>query len=161
MTPQGAMVGGAACGKVPCVMDGIRLEAVGVDDAAAALILAAEHGRSGERYIVSEKMITNADLVRLAAEEGGVGVPRRTVSVPKLYGMAMMGSVKARLRDTPERLTLRSLRLMRAESEVDHNKAVNELGWRPQPAEEAIRAAARFWVEMRAAKRKAKAARPD
>lgn len=161
MTPQGAMVAGAAFGKVPFVMDGIRLEAVGVDDAAEALILAAEHGRNGERYIVSEKMITNADLVRLAAEEGGAGVPRRTVSLPMLYGMAVMGSVKARLRDTPERLTLRSVRLMRAESEVDHSKAVSELGWRPRPVEESIRAAARFWVEMRAAKRKARAAQPD
>ncbi len=161
MTPQGGMVAGAAFGKVPFVMDGIRLEAVGVDDAAEALILAAEHGRNGERYIVSEKMISNADLVRLAAEVGGVEVPRRTVSVPMLYGMAAMGSVKARLRGTPERLTLRSVRLMRAESEVDHSKAVSELGWRPQPAEEAVRAAARFWVEMRAAKRKAKAARPE
>ena len=107
MTPQGGMVAGAAFGKVPFVMDGIRLEAVGVDDAAGALILAAEHGRNGERYIVSEKMISNADLVRLAAEVGGVGVPRRTFSVPMLYGMAAMGSVKARLRGTPERLTLR------------------------------------------------------
>jgi dihydroflavonol-4-reductase len=38
---------------------------------------------------------------------------------------------------------------------------VSELGWRPKPVEESIRAAARFWVEMRAAKRKAKAAQPD
>jgi dihydroflavonol-4-reductase len=160
MTPQGAMVAGAAFGKVPFVMDGIRLEAVGVDDAAAALILAAEHGHNGERYIVSEKMVTNADLVRLAAEEGGVEVPRRTVSVPMLYGMAVAGSVKARLRGTPERFTLPSLRLMRAESEVDHSKAERELGWQPQPVEESIRAAARFWIEMRTTKRKA-AAQPD
>jgi dihydroflavonol-4-reductase len=161
MTPQGAMVAGAAFGKVPFVMSGIRLEAVGVDDAARAMILAADHGRNGERYIISEKMISNADLVRIAAEAGGVTVPRRTVSLPMLYGMAVVGSVKARLRGTPERLTLRSLRLMRLESEVDHSKAVSELGWQPRPVEDSIRAAARFWVEMRAVKRKAKAAQAD
>jgi hypothetical protein len=61
-----------------------------------------------------------------------------------LYGMAVVGSVKGRLRGTPERLTLRSLRLMRAEHEVDHGKAVRELGWQPAPVEESIRAAARF-----------------
>ena len=161
MTPQGAMVAGAAFGKVPFVMDGIQLEAVGVDDAAKALILAAEHGRNGERYIVSEKMVTNAELVRLAADVGGVAVPRRTVSIPMLYGMAVLGSVKARLRGTSERLTLRSLRLMRAEHEVDHGKAVRELGWQPEPVEESIRAAARFFVGLRAARRKAKAAQAD
>ena len=50
---------------------------------------------------------------------------------------------------------------MRLESEVDHSKAVSELGWQPLPVEDSIRAAARFWVEMRAVKRKAKAAQAD
>jgi dihydroflavonol-4-reductase len=161
MTPQGAMVAGAAFGKMPFVMKGIRLEAVGVDDAARALILAAEHGRNGERYIVSEKMMTNAEMIRIAAEEAGVPVPSRTVSLPVLYRMALMGSLKARLRRTPEHLTLRSLSLMRAEAEVDHGKAVRELGWEPSPVEDSIRAAARFWVHMRAAANKAKAAQSD
>ena len=161
MTPQGAMVAGAAFGKMPFVMRGIRLEAVGVDDAARALILAAEHGRNGERYIVSEKMVTNAEMIRIAAEEAGVPVPSRTVSLPVLYGMALMGSLKARLRKTPEQLTLRSLSLMRAEAEVDHSKAVRELGWQPAPVEDSIRAAARFWVDTRAAAKKAKATQPD
>ena len=161
MTPQGAMVAGAAFGKVPFVMKGIRLEAVGVDDAAHSLILAAEHGRSGERYIVSEKMISNADLVRIAAEEGGVPRPKRSISLPVLYGMATVGTLKSQLRGTNEQLTLRSLRLMRGEHDVDNSKAVRELGWQPAPVEESIRAAARFFVGLRAARRKAKAQAPQ
>ena len=156
-TPQGAMVAGMAFGKVPFVMDGVRLEAVGVEDAARAMILAAERGRNGERYIVSEKLITNAEMARIATEEAGVPAPRRTVRVPMLYAMAALGSVKARLRGTDEQLTLDSVRLMRAESAVSHSKAVRELGWEPSPVEDSIRAAARFWVEMRTAARKAKA----
>jgi dihydroflavonol-4-reductase len=77
------------------------------------------------------------------------------VSLPVVYGMAAMGSLKARLRGHHELLTLRSLRLMRAEHEVDHSKAVRELGWQPEPVEESIRAAARFFVELRARKHKA------
>ena len=150
------MVAGMAFGKVPFVMDGVQLEAVGVEDAARAMILAAERGRNGERYIVSEKLITNAEMARIAAEAAGVPAPRRTVRVPTLYAMAALGSVKARLRGTDERLTLNSVRLMRAESAVSHSKAVRELGWEPTPVEDSIRAAARFWVEMRAAARKAK-----
>ncbi|MBV9091170.1 MAG: NAD-dependent epimerase/dehydratase family protein [Mycobacteriaceae bacterium] len=160
-TPHGAMIAGAAFGKLPFVMDGIQLEVVGVDDAARAMILAAERGRNGERYIVSEKMMTNADIVRIAAEEAGAPMPRRSVPVPALYALAAMGSLKARFKGTDEHLNLPSVRLMRAEFEVDHGKAVRELGWQPRPVEDSIRAAARFWVELRAAMRKAKAAQTD
>jgi dihydroflavonol-4-reductase len=157
MTPHGAMIAGAAFGKVPFVMDGIALEVVGVDDAARAMILAAERGRNGERYIISEKMMSNPEIVRIAAEEAGAPVPTRKISLPVLYGMAAAGSLKGRLRGTQELLTLRSLRLMRAEAELDHSKAVRELGWEPEPVEDSIRAAARFWVDLRASMKQAKA----
>lgn len=153
-TPHGAIIAGAAFGKLPFVLGGIELEAVGVDDAAAAMILAAEYGRIGERYLVSEKMISNADVVRIAATAAGVPAPTKTIPLPLAYAMAAMGSVKSRLRGTDERLNLNALRLMRAEAEVDHSKAVRELRWRPKPVEESIAEAARFWVGLRAAKRR-------
>ena len=153
-TPHGAIIAGAAFGKLSFVLGGIELEAVGVDDAAAAMILAAEYGRIGERYLVSEKMISNADVVRIAAGAAGMPVPTRTIPLPVAYAMAAMGSVKARLRGTDERLSLNALRLMRAEAEVDHSKSVRELRWRPKPVEESIAEAARFWVGLRAAKRR-------
>ena len=59
------------------LMNGIQLEVVGVDDAARAMILAAEHGRIGERYLVSERMIALNDVVRIAADEAGVPPPQR------------------------------------------------------------------------------------
>lgn len=52
-------------------MNGIQLEVVGVDDAARAMILAAERGRIGERYLVSERMIALNDVIRIAADEAG------------------------------------------------------------------------------------------
>ena len=158
-TPHGAIIAGAAFGKLPFVMSGIELEAVGVDDAARAMILAAEHGRVGERYLISEKMISNAEVARIAAEAAGVAAaaPRRSrCRCPTRW--PRMGTLKARLRRTDERLSLDSLRLMRAEGPLDHGKAVRELGWQPRPVEESIREAARFWVGLRAAKKQAKAA---
>ena len=58
-TPHGAIIAGAAFGKLPFVLGSIELEAVGVDDAAAAMILAADRGRVGERYLISEKTISH------------------------------------------------------------------------------------------------------
>ena len=156
-TPHGAIIAGAAFGKLPFVMKGIELEAVGVDDAARAMILAAERGKPGERYLISEKMITNAEVARIAAEAAGVAPPARALPLAVSYALAAMGTAKARLRGTDEQLSLASLRLMRAEAPVDCAKARRELGWQPSPVEDSIRGAARFWVVLREAKRKSKA----
>ncbi len=152
-TPHGAIIAGAAFGKLPFVLDRIELEAVGVQDAARAMILAAERGRPGERYLISEKMVTNAEVVRIAADAAGVPAPTRKIALPVAYAMAALGTAKARLTGTDERLTLNALRLMRAEAPVDCAKARTELGWRPRPVEESIGEAARWWVALRAAKR--------
>jgi dihydroflavonol-4-reductase len=157
-TPHGAIIAGTAFGKLPFVMDKIELEAVGVDDAARALLLAAERGRVGERYLISEKMISNAEVVRIAAEAAGVPAPTKSIPLPMSYAMAALGSAKAKLRGTDEQLSMGSLRLMRAEAPVDCAKARRELGWEPRPVEDSIREAARFWVGLRDARRKSKSA---
>ena len=160
-TPHGAFIAGSVFGKLPFGMNGIRLEVVGVDDAARAMILAAEHGRVGERYLVSERMIALNDVVRIAADEAGVPPPQRSISVLVLYCMAALGTLRARLTGKDSELSLASVRMMRAEADVDSGKARRELGWQPRPVEESIREAARFWAAMRTANKDGAPARPD
>lgn len=160
-TPHGAFIAGAAFGKLPFLMNGIQLEVVGVDDAARAMIVAAERGRIGERYLVSERMIALNDVVRIAADEAGVPPPQRAISVPMLYALAAMGSLKARLTGKDAELSLASVRMMRAEADVDSGKAKRELGWQPRPVEESIREAARFWAAMRTPKKQGPTAAPE
>ena len=157
-TPHGAFIAGAVFGKLPFVMNGIQLEVVGVDDAARALLLAAERCRPGERYLISERMIPLKEVVTIAADEAGVPAPRRSISVPVLYGMGALGSLRARLTGKDAELSMQSVRMMRAEAPVDHSKATRELGWQPRPVEESIREAARFWADLKNAKRNSKAA---
>jgi dihydroflavonol-4-reductase len=152
-TPHGAFIAGAVFGKLPFMMGGIQLEVVGVDDAARAMILAAEYGRIGERYLISERMIALDEVVRIAAHEAGVPPPRRSISVPMLYALGAFGTLKARLTGKDAELSLASVRMMRAEADVDSGKAVRELGWQPRPVEESIREAARFWAAMRDARK--------
>jgi dihydroflavonol-4-reductase len=160
-TPHGAFIAGAVFGKLPFLMDGIQLEAVGVDDAAKAMLMAAERGRNGERYIISERMIPLREVVKIAADEAGVPVPRRAISVPVLYAMGALGSVRARLTGKDAELSMQSVRMMRAEAPLDHGKATRELGWQPRPVEDSIREAARFWVNMKIAGRNRRAASTD
>ncbi|MCX2712766.1 NAD-dependent epimerase/dehydratase family protein [Mycolicibacterium sp. J2] len=155
-TPHGEIIAGAAFGKLPFVMSGIELEAVGVNDAARALIKAAALGRVGERYLISDKMISNAEVARIAAEAAGVPAPAKSIPLPLTYLLAALGTLKGKLKGTDEKLSLASVRLMRAEAPVDCAKAKRELGWEPMPVENAIREAARFWVGLREARRKSK-----
>lgn len=148
-TPHGAFIAGAVFGKLPFLMNDIQLEVVGVDDAARAMILAAERGRNGEKYLISEKMMPLTDVVRIAADEAGVRPPQRSIPVPVLYALGALGSARAKLTGKDAELSLESVRMMRAEAHVDHGKAVRELGWQPRPVEESIREAARFWAAMR------------
>jgi dihydroflavonol-4-reductase len=157
-TPHGAIIVAAAFEKLPFVMAGIELEAVGITDAARALVLAAEHGKVGQRYLISDKMISNADVVRIAADAAGVPAPTKALPLAMSWAMAVLGSAKARFTGTDEKLSIGSLRLMRAEAPVDCGKAKSELGWEPRPVEDSIREAARFWVGLRDAKRKSKRA---
>jgi dihydroflavonol-4-reductase len=160
-TPHGAFIAGAVYGKLPFLMNGIQLEVVGVDDAARAMLQAAERGRIGERYLISERMIPLKEVITIAADEAGVPAPQRAISVPVLYGMGALGSLRARLTGKDAELSMQSVRMMRAEAPVDHSKAVRELGWQPRPVEESIREAARFWADLKAAKRNSKAAPAD
>jgi dihydroflavonol-4-reductase len=160
-TPHGAFIAGAVFGKLPFLMNGIQLEVVGVDDAARALLLAAEHGRNGERYLISERMIPLKEVVKIAADEAGVPPPRRSISVPVLYGLGALGSLRARLTGKDAELSLASVRMMRAEAHVDHSKAGRELGWEPRPIEESIREAARFWANLKNARQNSKSARSE
>jgi dihydroflavonol-4-reductase len=150
-TPHGAFIAGAVFGKLPFTMQGIQLEVVGVTDAARAMILAAERGRVGERYLISERMIALQDVVEIAADEAGVPAPRRSISVPMLYALGALGNLRARLTGKDAELSLASVRMMRAEAPLDHSKAVRELGWQPRPVEESIREAARFWAALKTA----------
>jgi len=109
-------------------------------------------GRSRVYVFLRQPLI---EVLRIAAEEAGVPAPARSVSVPALYALAALGSLKARLTGKDAELSLKSVRMMRAEADVDHSKAVRELGWQPRPVEESIRAAARFWAAMRSARKAA------
>lgn len=146
---HGSMVQAAATGTLPFYVDGAVLEMVGIEDAARAFLLAAERGRVGERYIISERPMSFREVLTVAAQEVGVRPPR--VGVP----MAVM-SVVSRFVDVAGRLLGRDLpmgsvgtRLMHVMPPLDHSKAERELGWHPAPAEEGVRSAARFFAAQR------------
>lgn len=146
---QGSLIALAAFGKMPCYVRGVGSEVVDIDDAAAALLLAAERGRPGERYIVSERFMSQREMLCLAADAVGAPRPRFGLPPAPVFGIGLVAGAANRWlgRDYP--INLPSVRLMVHTSPASHAKATRELGWRPGPTEDAIRRAARFYVERR------------
>ena len=64
---QGAFVQLSAFGRMPLYLKGMSTKVIGVEDVAAAFLLAAERGRIGERYIVSETYMSMRELFETAA----------------------------------------------------------------------------------------------
>ena len=75
-TPHGMFVAAAAPGELPFYIKAVASEVVGIEDAAGALLLAAEKGCSGEGYIVSERFLSVREPAETAADAVGSRRPR-------------------------------------------------------------------------------------
>jgi dihydroflavonol-4-reductase len=148
-TPHGKLLRAAARGRMPAYARGASMEVVGVEDAAAAFLLAEEKGRIGERYIVSESYLPIRELLTVAADEGGVRPPRIGIPLPVMRVIGAVGGAVSKVRGTDSVVTSTSVRLMHIQSALDHSKATRELGWEPAPTEQAIRAGVRWFLGKR------------
>lgn len=146
-TPHGKLVRAAARGKVPAYAKGASMEVVGIEDAAAAFLLAEEHGRPGERYIVSERYLPIKDLFDIAAREGGARPPRIGIPLPVMRVIGAVGGGVSRLMRKDSVVTSTSVRLMHIQTPLDHSKATRELGWEPTPIADSIRAGVRWFLD--------------
>lgn len=145
---QGLMVQMAALGKTPAYVKGVSAEVVGIEDVAEAFLLAAERGRVGERYIISESYMPMREMLATAASAVGVKPPRFGVPLAAMYAFGGLLGLASRLlrRDLP--MNVHGVRLSHIMSAADHGKATRELGWQPRPTAESIQRAARFYVEQ-------------
>lgn len=73
-TPHGGQVAMVAAGKMPFYPD-FGLEVVGIEDAARAMLLAAEKGRNGERYIISDRFMTMREIRMSSPTPPGCAAP--------------------------------------------------------------------------------------
>jgi dihydroflavonol-4-reductase len=108
--------------------------------------LAADRGRNGERYIISDRYRSVREINSIAAEAVGRRPPRLGIPLPVLKAAARINDVAARVlgRDLP--LAYAGIRMAELMSPLDHTKAERELGWTPRPVEESIREAALFFA---------------
>ena len=132
-------------GKLPFYVSGAASEVVGIDDAARALILAADRGHNGERYIVSERFMSAREIHHAVCTAVGITAPKIGVPLSVMSMLCAAATSVAALLGKDTRLSPLSLRLTNIMSPMSHDKAVRELGWDPRPTTEALAEAARFF----------------
>jgi dihydroflavonol-4-reductase len=122
------------------------LNLVDARDLAQGMILAAERGRSGERYLLGAENISLSELLTLL--DGLVQRSSTRVRVPRWLALAT-GHVCEWLADAitgrAPIATTEGVRLALRSAPLDCGKAMRELGYRPRPIADALNATVR-WI---------------
>ncbi|QMV66030.1 NAD-dependent epimerase/dehydratase family protein [Pseudomonas berkeleyensis] len=116
---------------------------VDVRDVADGLIQAAERGRPGQRYILANRESSSLGEVIAALDtlRPGQRLPARAPKV-LLLSVAMLQMWRARLTGQPAELLPSQVRMFHGvRQRYCIDKAVDELGYRPRPPQEALRQA--------------------
>jgi len=144
-TPTGRVILDFLRGRMPGYVE-TGLNVVPVEDAAAGHLLAAEHGRIGQRYILGGRNMTLKEILDALSAITGRPAPR--VKLP--HALAMMAgyadSVVSFLLRREQQIPLEGVRMARHKMFVDGSKAERELGFRAGSVEGALERAV-WWYE--------------
>lgn len=133
--------------RLPGYTDG-GINLVDAEDVARGHLLAAEKGRLGERYILSNRNITIKGLFELL--EKVTGIPRPKMKIP--YPLAYIGAfIAERILgiSAPNyvAMDIDSIKGSKHYWYFDNSKAVRELGFSPRPLEETIECTVKWFKE--------------
>ena len=144
-TPTGRVVLEAARGRIPAFVN-TGLNLVHVDDVADGHLLAFEHGRIGERYILGGDNLLLREMLAEIAGLVGRKPPRLQLPPRALLPVAFLAEAIARLGIGGEPLvTADGVRMARKPMYFMSAKAERELGYRSRPAAEGLRDAIHWY----------------
>ena len=138
----GRLVMDLANGNLPAYIQGER-NIIYAGDAGRGLLLAAEKGRAGERYLLTGENTNMDNLVRLIAKVAGVEPPTKVIPLKIAKMISKYEAFKYQyLGGKLPKLSGTTIAIMSAGQFLDGSKAQKELGYTPSVSgEEAIRRA--------------------
>jgi dihydroflavonol-4-reductase len=122
------------------------LNLVHVADVARGHILAAEKGRTGEKYILGHRNFSLTEIFEMLARITGLAAPRFRVPYPLIWCVALANEAHALITRRPPRVPLTGVRMARKHMYFSAEKAVRELGLPQTPVDQAIRDAVEWFV---------------
>jgi dihydroflavonol-4-reductase len=141
-TPTGKMVADVASGRARAYVATTALNVVDVRDVARGHVLAHQHGRAGERYLLGGENLPLAEVFAIVARHAGRPAPRLRVPYPLVHGLAWTADRLGRaIGREPRLLVLDEVRQARMPAVFSIEKAQRELGYQWRSADEALGAA--------------------
>jgi len=138
ITPPTQMLIDFIHGENPAYLD-FEMNLIDVRDAALGHLLAAEHGRPGERYILGGHNIRLAQVLDILHDLTGFPMP--CVRIPYVLALSI-SAISELLADTfthaPPKASLTGVRIAGASMVFDCAKAVRELGLPQSPVDRAL-----------------------
>jgi len=116
----------------------IGFGALDVRDFASGVVLAAERGRSGQRYLLSGDNITVNQLFEQVAAIAGVRAPHFVPPTPLLRALVGLLEFVSSIRGKSAPLTREVLQVIGRYAWYDTSKARTELGWSSRPLRETL-----------------------
>jgi len=143
-TPTGKILLDFLKGGMPAYVD-TGLNLVDVAEVARGHLLAAEHGVSGERYILGSENLTLAAILGRLAAITGSPAPRVCLPYAVAWCAGAFSTGWANLTGTPPRVPLDGVKMARKKMFVSNDKARRELGFNPMPVDGALRRAVEWF----------------
>lgn len=145
-TPTGKIILDFLNGKMPGYVE-TGLNFIGVEDAAAGHLLAAERGKIGERYLLGGENLTLKQLLDTLSRITGRPAPRLKIPHGVALAVAFAENAFSRLLGREPRIPVEGVRIARHRMFVDCSKARRELNFVPGPVTAALERAV-SWYEV-------------
>ena len=147
-TPTGRIVLDTLRGKMPAYVD-TGLNVAHVDDIAQGHLLACQHGKAGQRYILGGDNMTLLEILQIIDEITGKPTKRRRLPVKLMLPIAHTLEMVAKITRTEPRATVDSVQMAKKKMFFSSAKAEQELGYQHRSAKAAICDAIEWFKHMR------------
>lgn len=147
LTPPTAMLARCLMTRMPVSFDFV-LNLIDVRDIAEGMILAAEHGRIGERYILGGENISMRDLAKRIQRLTGKNPVKIWIPPPLAMAAGVVDEwLATKITHKMPAATAEGVRLALRAGPLDISKARREIGLTPRPIEQALAQAVTWLAE--------------
>ncbi len=139
-TPTGRIIVDFLNRRMPAYLD-TGLNIIDVEDCARGHLLAARHGRIGEKYILGSENLTLREIFTMLAEITGLPAPKVRLPYTPILIAAHVNEAISRVTGREPLIPLAGVQMARKFMFFDSAKAVRDLGLTTGPVTDALRKA--------------------
>jgi dihydroflavonol-4-reductase len=136
-TPTGKIILDFLRDKLPAFVD-TGLNLIDARDTAIGHLLAAEHGRPGERYILGSENLTLKEILGRLGALAKKPAPKMKLPYAVAYATGVVTTAWAELTGKEPIAPLEGVKMARKKMFVTHDRASRELGFHPGPVDTAL-----------------------